>query len=60
MNFGIRFFLAGAVLPILDNSFTVKEKDIRTDVSFYEKRESFIYFKTRMSIALRILPLYTE
>lgn len=55
MNFGYASFLAGAVLPILDNSFTVKEKDIRTDVSFTE-RESFIYFKTRMSIALRILP----
>lgn len=55
MNFGYASFLAGAVLPILDNSFTVKKKDIRTAVSFTES-ESYIYFKLRMSIALRILP----
>lgn len=55
MKFGYANVLAGAVLPILDNSFKVRNKDIKTAVSFTE-RESYIYFKLRLSLAMRILP----
>lgn len=55
LSFGTASLISGLVLPILDNSFTVKEKDIRTAVSFTES-ESYVYFKTKISIAVRIIP----
>jgi hypothetical protein len=55
LSFGYASFIAGAGLPILENSLTVRKKDIRTSVSFTEK-ESFLYFKTRLSLPLRLLP----
>jgi hypothetical protein len=55
MSFGFSSLAAGTILPILENNFRIRKKDVRTAVSFTEK-ESYIYVKAHVSIAMRIIP----
>jgi hypothetical protein len=55
LSFGMASAGAGLILPVLENIFIIKNKDVRTAVSFTEQ-ESYIYFKARMSVAMRVIP----
>ena len=51
MNFGYVSAAAGIIVPILENSFKIKNRDIRTDVSF-DMAEPYIYLNAAASIAI--------
>jgi hypothetical protein len=55
LAFGVSSAAAGLILPVLENNFIIKNKDVRTAVSFTEK-ESSVYLKARLSIAMRVIP----
>ena len=51
MNFGYASAAVGMVLPLIENAFNLKNRDITTDVSFTEK-SSTIYAKANVSIII--------
>jgi hypothetical protein len=54
LGFGAASAGAGILNALIDNHFEVKKRDIRTDVSFTEKKSS-IYVKVKASVPLRQL-----
>ena len=51
MNFGYASAAVGMVLPLIENAFNLKNRDITTDVSFTDK-SSTIYVKADISIII--------
>lgn len=51
MNFGYASAAVGMVLPLIENAFNLKHRDITTDVSFTDK-SSTIYLKADISILI--------
>lgn len=51
MNFGYVSAAAGMILPVLENNFRVKKRDIRTNISF-DADKPYIYLHVWLSIAL--------
>lgn len=51
MTFGRVSAGAGVLLPLLENAFTVKQRDIRTAVSFTET-ENRVYIRAKLTLAI--------